>query len=176
MDRPTHYTGAARLLHWAMALLLFAMLLAGLTLVRSLEPWQPTLLLLHKSFGLLALVLAVIRLIVRLGSRTPALPGSLPSWQVWAAKSSHVALYAAMFALPVSGYLMQNAAGRPITFFEGFTLPALIETDLATYGLLRTLHGWFAWGFMTLIFLHIGAALQHGLIRRDGVLRSMIGR
>lgn len=176
MDRPTHYTGAARLLHWAMSLLLIAMLLAGLTLVRSLEPWQPTLLLLHKSFGLLALVLAVIRLIVRLGSRTPALPGSLPGWQVWAAKSSHVALYVSMFALPLSGLLMQNAAGRPISFFGWFLLPALIDADLATYGLLRTLHGWLAWGFMALVFVHIGAALQHAIIRRDGVFRSITGR
>lgn len=55
-----------------------------------------------------------------------------------------------------------------------FTVPALLPVDLRAYGLLRELHGWGAWGLIALVLLHVTAALHHGLIKRDKVLRSML--
>ncbi|MDP5206204.1 cytochrome b/b6 domain-containing protein, partial [Alishewanella sp. SMS9] len=75
--------------------------------------------------------------------------------------------------MPLSGYLMQNAAGLPVVLFD-VSLPMLLATDLAHYGLLRELHGWASVLLMLLIILHISAALQHGFIKRDGVLASML--
>lgn len=176
MIKVPQFSRAARWLHWSMALILLSLLFAGLTMVRALEPWQLTLVQLHKSFGVLAFVLLLLRLFVRLRTQAPALPADLAAWQRVSARLSHIGLYACMLAMPVSGYLMQNAAGRPLEVFGVLTLPALLEVDLAVYGMLREVHGWVALAFIVLILVHVAAALQHGLIRRDGVLQTMTGR
>lgn len=75
--------------------------------------------------------------------------------------------------MPISGYLMQNAAGRPLSVF-GLPLPSLLNTDLALYGLFREIHGWAALRLVLLIVVHIIAVLYQGLVKRDGVFSSML--
>lgn len=157
-----------------MALLLFSLLFVGLAMVQSLQTWHLTLITLHKSLGVLALILAVVRLAIRLSAVPPALPDSLSNMQKLGARGAHVLLYLAMFAMPVSGLLMQSAAGRAVDVFGLFTVPALLSVRLETYAVLRELHGWLALGLILLVLLHITAALHHGLIRRDTVMRSML--
>ena len=168
-----YYNLSLRILHWGMAALLLSMLFAGLIMVRSLEPWQPPLLELHKSFGIIALIAVTFRIAVRLSTRSPALPPRLPSIQRHVARVSHLLLYGAMFALPVSGYLMQNAAGRPVELFNVIDMPSVLPISLNRYGLLRELHGTIALCLTGLVVLHIAAALHHGWIRKDGVLDTM---
>lgn len=176
MNNATVYSLPARILHWAMALLILSLILAGLTMVQSLQVWQPTLMAIHKSFGLLALLLVTVRLLVRSISQPPRLPASLSVPQKRIAHLSHVLLYVAMFAMPISGLLMQGAAGRPVEIFGLITLPSVVPQNLELYALFRELHGLTAWGLIALVLLHIFAALHHGLIRRDSVLNSMLGR
>lgn len=172
----THnYHLAARIMHWSMALLILSMLFAGLAMVQSLEPWHLTFLQLHKSFGVVALLAVIARVVVRLRFTPPPLPSSVPVLQQKIAKFSNMLLYLAMFAMPLSGYLMQSAAGRPVVVFDLFALPQILPQNLALYGFLREFHGWVAWAFIALILVHIGAALHHGLIKRDGVLQQMLG-
>lgn len=171
-----HYSLSARMIHWGMAALLLSMLFAGLLMVRSLQPWQPSLLALHKSFGGVAFIAVIFRVVIRLRTPAPALPVGLPNVQRFMARLSHLLLYAAMIALPISGYLMQNAAGRPVELFGVFSVPALFSQDLATYGLLRELHAIIAMTLIVLVLLHIAAALHHGWIRKDGVLQTMLFR
>lgn len=162
-----------RIFHWGMAALLLSLILAGLAMVQSLQPWQVTILALHKAFGVVALIAVILRLINRMRQPIPALPADLPAWQKLAARGSHVLLYAAMIAMPVSGYLMQSAAGRAVDIFGLFSLPPLMSPNLALYGVFREAHGWIAYALIALILVHIAAALQHGLVRKDGVLKSM---
>ncbi|CUS48021.1 MAG: cytochrome b561 CybB [Idiomarinaceae bacterium HL-53] len=176
MSKVTVYSAPARIIHWAMALLLWSLLFAGLSMVQSLQTWQVELMAIHKSFGVLALLLVIARLTIRLTHEKPDLPAELPHAQKKIAHISHVLLYAAMFAMPLSGYLMQNAAGRPIEVFGLFTLPALIPVNLSAYSFFREMHAWVAWGLIALVLLHIAAALHHGLIRKDSVLKSMLGK
>ncbi|QKX17589.1 cytochrome b [Microbulbifer sp. YPW1] len=173
-NRVIRYSLSVRILHWGMAALVFSMLFAGLLMVRSLEPWQPTLLSMHKSFGIIAFVAVVFRVVVRLMSAAPSLPAGLSGLQRLIARGSHLLLYVAMIVLPVSGYLMQNAAGRPLTFFGQFAMPPVLPTSLDTYGLLREVHGLMALGLMGLVLLHIAGALYHGWVRKDGVLQTML--
>ncbi|RUO31112.1 cytochrome b [Aliidiomarina soli] len=174
MTQPvTTFPLSMRIFHWGMAALVLSMIFAGLAMVQSLQTWQPTVLALHKAFGVVALVAVLLRLINRLRSRVPELPSDLPSWQVFAAKASHVLLYAALFAMPISGYLMQSAAGRAVDVFGIFTLPPLMSADLVWYGVFREMHSWVAYALIALLVVHIAAALQHGLLRQDGVLKSM---
>lgn len=174
MSKLQNYPNAYKLLHWTMAFIILSMLFLGVSMVQSLAGWQHTAIQWHQSFGALVLLLVVLRLIIRFNMPKPKLPQDLSKPQVIVAKASHVALYALMLAMPILGWLMQNANGLMVEPFGLFYLPNLIEPNLALYGLLRTLHGYAAWLFFALIVMHIGAALYHGWVRRDGVLRSML--
>lgn len=108
MSQADVYSLPARILHWAMALLLFSLLLAGLAMVQSLQTWHLTLLTAHKAMGVLALLLVVVRLAVRLTHTPPALPDNLSAAQKHAAHGTQVLLYVAMFAMPITGLLMHK--------------------------------------------------------------------
>lgn len=170
MNTPsTRFHPLARLLHWLMAVLIVAMLFIGVSMVVDLSPRHTWLISLHKAIGLALLVLVVVRIITRLTFAPPPLPSDLPRLQQWAAKASHLVLYALMLAMPLIGWGMLSAAGNPIPLH----LPALLPHDLQLYAVLRTLHGVLAYVLFATVLMHLAAALMHGLVRRDGVLRSM---
>lgn len=174
MNNTQQFSLSMRLFHWAMAALVISMLAAGLLMVRSLEPWQLTILTVHKSFGVVAAALVTARLVNRLFHQIPALPGDLSNGQKFVAKASHWLLYLLLFAMPISGYLMQYFAGRPIEVFGWFRLPAALNVNIESYAIFRELHGWLAIALMALVTLHVAAALHHHVIRKDKVLKSML--
>lgn len=174
MNKLTTFPLSMRMFHWGMAALVLAMLAAGLLMVKSLEPWQLTVLSLHKAFGLLALVLVSFRLVNRLRHQLPALPDDLPAAQKTLAKASHYLLYGLLFAMPLSGYAMQYYAGRPIEVFGWFRLPAALEVDIGLYSVFRELHSILALSLLALIMLHVAGALYHHFIRKDKVLKTML--
>jgi len=167
------YPVSAKLLHWASALMIISMLFLGVSMIQTLAPWQYGAIALHQSFGVLVLVLVVIRLLNKLRIEAPELPEDLSKMQVLAAKGSHILLYLGMLSLPILGWLMQNANGVDVNVFGYLILPTLIAPSLELYGLFRELHGLVAWLLFCLILLHITGALFHGLIRRDNVFKSM---
>lgn len=170
----TAYCPALRVLHWTMAVLILAMLFIGVGMVSTAGPAYSRLLSVHRPLGIAIFTLVLVRLAVRASSRTPALPTDLPRWQALAAHASHVLLYAGMIAMPLIGWAMVSAAGKPVKLAEGFVLPAILPHDLTVYAVLRQAHGVIAYALFALVLLHLAAALMHGLVRRDGVLRSML--
>ena len=72
------FTPLQRLLHWAVAVCILAMLFIGVGMVSSVEPKYLTLVSIHKPLGMAILVLALIRLVVRLRYGAPPLPADLP--------------------------------------------------------------------------------------------------
>ncbi len=167
--KPATFHPLARLLHWLMALLILGMLFIGVSMVGDLSPRHPLLVELHKATGLALLLLVVIRIGVRLSLPHPALPADLPSLQRLAAKASHWLLYALMLAMPLLGWAMLSAGGYP----RPLQLPAIAPHDLQLYAVLRQAHGWAGYLLFATVLIHLGAALMHALVRRDGVLRSM---
>nr|WP_281435327.1 cytochrome b [Methylobacterium sp. SD274] len=165
----------ARLLHWTMAALILAMLFIGVTMVTSLAHYH-TLVALHRPIGIGILVLALLRLLNRWRHPPPGLPSDLPGWQRRAAHVSHVLLYGLMLALPLVGWAMLSAAGYPIGLAGSLVLPPILPRDSSLYAWLRPLHTLLAYTLFGLVLAHLGAALMHGLIRRDGVFSSMIAR
>lgn len=170
----TTFPLSIRLLHWAMAALLVSMLCAGAIMVDSLATWQPYLLQLHKAFGVIALLLVCVRLLVRLTSTLPSLPSSLGSMQKKAATLSHYVLYGLMFALPLTGLLMQYNAARPIDVFGLFTLPVALTANIESFALYRISHQYLALALVLVVGVHITAALHHHFVRKDNVLKSML--
>ncbi|CAN7667797.1 cytochrome b [Caballeronia sp. LjRoot34] len=171
----SNFSFPARLLHWAMAILIFAMLFIGVGMVSTASMRYPELLAWHRPIGILVLILALVRLAVRATYRPPPLPADIPSIQIAVAKGSHYVLYALMIGMPLIGWAMQSAGGYPIVMWKGFNLIPILPHDIVTYGWLRELHGLLGYAFFLLIVGHLGAALVHGLIRRDGVFQSMSG-
>ncbi|MCP3748901.1 cytochrome b [Pseudomonas sp. SBB6] len=167
--KPVAFHPLARVLHWLMAVLILAMLFVGVSMVSDLSPRHTWLISLHKAIGLALLLLVIVRIGVRLSLPHPPLPDDLPPLQRWAAKASHLLLYGLMLAMPVLGWGMQSAGGYPLAL----QLPALLPHDLQLYALLRQAHGWLAYVLFASVLVHLGAALVHGLVRRDAVLRSM---
>ena len=170
------FTPLARLLHWSMAVFILGMLFVGIGMVSSTTERYRYLLALHRPLGILILVLAVVRLTNRLLNPAPPLPASLPNVQKAAAKISHILLYALMFIMPLLGWAMLSAAPYPIPLIGRLSLPAIVSPDAALYARLRALHTDFALLFYAVILMHLGAALYHAWIRRDGVFQSMAGR
>ncbi|WP_115717586.1 cytochrome b [Gallaecimonas mangrovi] len=170
----THtFPGIIRVLHWLMAAAIFTMLFVGAGMVATVSTRHTWLYALHKPLGIAILVLAILRLVVRLTSKTPPLPADLPYFMALVAKGSQVLLYALMIAMPLIGWLMLSAGGYPVSLGGGIALPDLVDKSDSLYALLRPLHTELAYCLLLLVLGHLGAALFHGLIRRDGVLASM---
>ena len=167
--KPEAFHPLVRLLHWLMAVLIVAMLFIGVSMVSDLSLRHPVLLSLHKATGLALLVLVVLRIGLRLALPHPPLPRDLPPLQRFAAGASHVLLYGLMLAMPLLGWAMLSAGGYP----RPLQLPAIAPHNLQLYAVLRQAHDWAGYLLFATILVHLGAALMHALVRRDGVLRSM---
>src|ERR1700720_1915097 len=111
------FTPLQRLLHWLIAVCILAMLFIGVGMVSTVTPKFLPLVTIHKSLGIAILVLALIRLGVRLRYGAPALPADLPAPMKLAAHLAHYALYALMVGMPLIGWAMLSAAAYPIVVF-----------------------------------------------------------
>lgn len=167
--KPQAFHPFARVLHWLMAVLILAMLFIGVSMVADLSLRHPVLISLHKATGLALLVLVVLRIAVRLTLPHPPLPNDLPKLQRWAAGASHLLLYGLMLAMPLLGWAMLSAGDYP----RPLGLPAIVPHNLQLYAVLRQAHGWAGYLLFATVLVHVGAALMHAWVRRDGVLRSM---
>jgi cytochrome b561 len=174
MSAATHrFTPLQRLLHWTMAAAVLAMLLIGVGMVSTVSPRYWALVSIHRPLGIVILVLALLRLGVRLRHGAPELPDDLPQWQRLGAKGSHLALYGLMIAMPLVGWAMLSAGGYPIVLLGSLRLPPILPHDDALYGAFRIAHTWLAYLLFATFLAHLAAALFHGLVRRDGVFTSM---
>jgi cytochrome b561 len=162
-----------RLLHWLMAICILAMLFIGVGMVSTVAPKYLPLISVHKSLGIAILVLALIRLVVRLSYGAPPLPSDLPEPMKLVAVLSHYALYALMIVMPLLGWAMLSAAAYPVVLYGGIRLPALLPQSDGLHTLLWGAHYYLAFAFFAVVLLHIAAALFHALVRRDGVFEAM---
>ena len=169
------YTEPARLLHWIMALLILPTIPAGFVMVqpgidRSL---QNALFLYHKNVGVLLLLLVAVRIFWRLRHPAPPLPAGMPAWQGRIARLTHLALYALLVILPVAGYIRVRAGGFPIESLDALGLPRLVPRSDALAATAKAVHYGAGLAIAAVLAMHVGAALMHGIIRRDGVFSRM---
>jgi cytochrome b561 len=173
-DIKTRFSAVQRLLHWLMAIGILAMLFIGVGMVSTIGRQYVPLLIAHKTLGIAILVLALVRLLVRFVSGAPALPADLPEPMRLAAHLSHVGLYALMIGMPLIGWAMMSAAAYPIVLFGGIRLPPILPQSASLHTILWSAHFYLAFAFFALVMVHLAAALFHGLVRRDGVLQTML--
>jgi len=176
-SRTDHYPATSKLLHWLVAVCVLMTAPVAIAMTRiDKGPTQDALYNLHKSLGVLILLLMVLRLINRLAAGALAPEAAIEPWQKTVSSIVHTSLYVLLLAMPVVGYIANSAYGAPTPFFGLFELPGIVgkNEDLATR--LFTLHRWVGWLVVLLVLTHVSAALYHHFIRRDAVLKRMLPR
>jgi cytochrome b561 len=172
---PSRYGAVAQGFHW---------LIAGLIVTQFTLGWMAddlplgmhklALLARHKSFGMTVLMLAVLRLIWRLFNRPPQLPAGMSKTQRILARATHVAFYALLFAMPLTGWMMSSAKNYSVSWFGRFTWPDLISPNEHAFNLLKATHHLLSDLLLAIAILHILAALKHHFWNKDDVLVRMI--
>ena len=173
MTTQPRFPAASRLLHWLMAPMVIAMLFIGVGMAASVSRRYDLLVSIHRPLGIAILVLCAARIVNRFINPPPDLPETVPSLQRFVAKASHIVLYALMLIMPLVGWGMLSAARYPIVLYGPVRLPPILPHDLSLYAWLRDLHTGLAYLLFATFLAHFGAALYHGLIRRDDVFGSM---
>lgn len=176
------YSHTYKLLHWLMAVLIFLMFFA-------LQGFQPdmsdadrtTMLIGHSSIGTVITMLLIIRISKRFILKHPQPQHELlqtqAPLQATAAKITHLALYALMILVPLTGYLTANFSQLPVQLFGSIPLNGFISgdshTSAETFTTLRLIHSTLVKALLTLVILHVSAALMHKFVLKDGVMKSM---
>ncbi|MEO8000900.1 MAG: cytochrome b [Arenimonas sp.] len=162
-------------LHWLTVILILCLMAVGLIMTNLPNgPQKIQIYAMHKSFGLTVLGLTVLRLLWRLFSTNPDEVENTPVWQSWAAKLTHGVLYVLLFAMPISGWLYNSAAGFPLKYFGLFKLPKLSGYDPQLKELAGDAHETFFYILALLMLMHAGAALKHHYLDKDSTLTRML--
>lgn len=162
-------------MHWLMVLLIIAVF-ASIELRELFEKGtenRDMFKSLHFMFGLTVFALVWIRLIMMLQQVTPAIMPTSTEIQMKVAKAVHVFLYLIMIGMPISGWLILSAAGKPIPFY-GYELPALIDKNKEIAELIEEVHETVGEAGYFIIGLHAAAALYHHYIMGDNTLSRML--
>ncbi|MDE1464359.1 cytochrome b [Spartinivicinus poritis] len=165
------------LLHWLTALTIIGLFALGLYMVELdyYDPWYKQGPDLHKSIGLLLLVVLIFRTGWRLFTNSPKPLESHKIWERTLAHLTHIMLYLLILLVIFSGYLISTADGRPVSVFGWFDVPALVTgiDQLESYA--GTVHYYLAFTLIGLASLHGLAAIKHHLFDKDDTLRRMLG-
>lgn len=164
-----------RAMHWLGVLLVLAVATIGLIMV-DLErgtDLRRIFYALHKSLGVTALAFVAARVLLRLCVSSPE-PLPMRTGQAWLVRSSHVAMYVLLFAIPLSGWLLNSVAGQPLPWFGPFELPPLAQKNPDWRRAVDAVHLWSFWILIALVCVHVMAAMYHHWWLRDATLVRML--
>ena len=162
-------------LHWLMLLLIVAVYACielrelypkGSDPREALKQW-------HFMLGLLVGILVVLRLYWRLTTHSPAIQPPPSAGQSKVVGLMHALLYLLMLGLPLAGWLILSAAGKPVPFFS-FSLPPLVSENRELAGLIKEWHESIGKAGYALIGLHALSALWHHYVKKDNTLKRML--
>ena len=172
------YGAIAKLFHWVTLGLMLVALPLGFVIQHVKDDSKMGFYALHESVGLTILFVALARLAWRWLSPPPSQPHDMPKMLRTASTAVHHALYGLLILQPVLGFMATNAWGFPMrgaTAYLGFIeFPKFMEAWESLAKILSLLHSIGGWLLVVLIALHVGGALFHHAIRRDGTLMRMI--
>ncbi|MEZ5816896.1 MAG: cytochrome b [Hyphomicrobiaceae bacterium] len=202
MSEKLVYSPLARGLHWLTVLFVAVLIPVGLYMTwrgdaTQFDATTNALYSAHKLFGFVLLCLVAIRLVYRLTHGAPPDEPTLEWWQKAGAHLTHWGLYGLLFAVPLLGWLgvthygalgtlgglkLPAIPGQHVLYdatssvasLLGFKPPPATADGPAKAELVFALHFWAAMLMLLALGAHIGAAIYHHFIRRDGVLRRML--
>lgn len=172
------YGAVAKFFHWIIALMIIGMLCVGLYMtndnVHLSMPDKMQIFGLHKSFGITILVLASLRLLWKLINTHPIPLPNHKRWEKNLAALVHGLLYAAMFLMPLTGWIGSSAKGFSVSVFHIFTMPNLVARNENLADIMWETHEVVAYVLIGIIGLHFAGAMKHMVIDKDGTLRRML--
>jgi cytochrome b561 len=172
----SRYGALAQLFHW----IIVALIIVQFTLAKIADDLprgglrQFKVLFYHKSVGITILTLATLRLLWRWTGTTPSLPNTLRPFEVKLARITHALLYALLFAMPLSGWIMSNAENFPVSYFGWFVLPNLVQPNKGFGEIMDQTHAVLFEVLLSVTLLHVAAALKHHFWHKDDVLKRML--
>jgi cytochrome b561 len=163
-------------IHWITALLLVAQVIIGFGFHRLFErgtPERMELFAWHKTLGALILVLALIRLAVRLMNPPPPFPSDFPKWERFVAVWNHRFFYLLLIGLPLTGLLAVSGRveGGLVPLKFGLALPAI--PGIAEENMFGDVHMVLVWTTLALLVLHISAAIYNQVFSTTYVANRM---
>lgn len=174
-NSPQKWGWVAQLFHWGMFLLIIGAWVA----VEQHEQYpkgsveRGEWMDLHRAFGLTVFFLLWARLGWRLSGPVPD-PVITSLWQHRAAVAVHWGLYFVMLMMPLSGLLMSQFGGREVSWFGIFDIPVLVSENKDLAGQIKELHEDVWWPLLlALVGVHVGAAVWHQFIVKDGTMNRM---
>ncbi|ELU02493.1 hypothetical protein CAPTEDRAFT_114504 [Capitella teleta] len=177
MSNSDKYPLLMRLMHWIVGLLILGIIGAGWYMVGLDDnvSYKYDIYHWHKSFGVLVIFLLFARLVIRWASNVPKLPDSIPAYQRRLGTLVHWLLYLFMFLVPFSGFMMSNAGGRDVPFFN-LTIPGFMEKNPELAGRLHDIHVIIPYVLLGIVVLHTLAAIKHRYFDKPehDVLRRML--
>lgn len=123
----------------------------------------------HKPLGLLVIALTVARLIWKALRPPVADAPGLTRLEALGSHGAHILLYALLLAMPLSGLLMSQGAGRPTSVFGLFSIPQMLALDPGLAPREQAAYKWgkflhervFDWILYAVIAAHVAGALKH---------------
>jgi len=179
--RETHqtFTSTARRFHWWTVAFVAVLVPVGIymnyrgNVLGIFDEVTNTLYSAHKLVGFTLLWIIVARLGYRLVRGAPPDEPTLEPWQKVVSKLNHWGMYILLLTVPLLGWFGVQLYPA-LDVFGLFSLPALVSPDQATAERVFAIHKTLALVLVGLIAVHVGAALYHYFVRKDGVLQRMI--
>ncbi len=191
----TRYTKTAVILHWLIAIAIFAMFALGWFMADLLKAapkqsafdifnwgiytWHTSEEIsprsfyfnLHKSIGVSIAALIIIRILWRIAYKPPALLTTYKAWERKLATGTHHLLYLLMIALPASGIIMSTYSKYGIKWFgmpfiSGFDNKPLREFYTQVHVVIGII-------LLVIVGVHFLGALKHKFVDKDETLKRM---
>lgn len=163
-----------KIIHWLMAALVLLMFFGIIGFAQAVtDEERMEMLVGHSSLGTLISIFIIIRIYKRFIKKDAVPAQNISNIQRQASFAVHYAIYFLLVLIPVSGYLAASFHELPVMVFGNFNVNGGREFNQTLFENLRAIHQLGIFSLMGLLVLHIGAALLHGIVRRDGVLGSM---
>jgi cytochrome b561 len=172
--RAVRYRSIVVWIHWITALLLVTQVVIGFKFHDMPKgPERLDAFTWHKTVGATILILALIRLAVRLMNPPPPYPSDFPKWERFFAVWNHRLFYVLIIALPLTGLIAVSDHGGLIPLKFGLALPAVPGISEATGDAFHEIHETLVWTTLILLVLHIGAALKNQFFSDSDVADRM---
>jgi cytochrome b561 len=174
MTARLQYGTTAKVFHWLIVALLLVQYAIGWLMPDIHRGDKPgAAMTFHISFGILILMLIVLRFAWRL-THPVAPESSLPRWQRLSSEAVHWLLYVLVLAATLTGWLFASFRGWTIALFFLAPMPMLASDNAAAGKAIDGLHQAMGWALLALIGIHVASALAHIFIYRDRIMQRML--
>lgn len=168
-----HYGSVAKFFHWFIFILVLALLTLGYTFDLVPKSEKANLVNIHKLIGLLLLATMLLRFAWAVIFPRP-LSLSRYSWERIIEHIVHWSIYGILFLMPISGWIMATAAGKPPHLFHLFLPLPGVPVSKSLSNTAFEIHSTLAIILIILVILHILAALKHHFYDKNRVLKRML--